>query len=124
MHLNLIDECSKGNVPFIIFEDDTEIIKPIDFKFENIVKKDLDVFWLMPDEPSILAYIIWPSGAKILIDYINKVKLDRGLDWKFHSIKGKGKLREDQLNNSYFTQTPGSNSDITTIKNYDISSNG
>ena len=41
MHLNLIDECSKGNVPFIIFEDDTEIIKPIDFKFENIVKKDL-----------------------------------------------------------------------------------
>ena len=73
---------------------------------------------------SLLALFVNGYFTKILIDYINKVKLDRGLDWKFHSIKGKGKLREDQLNNSYFTQTPGSNSDITTIKNYDISSNG
>ena len=117
-HLNLLDECSKGDIPFIIFEDDTEIIKTLDFKFEDLVKKDLDVFWLMPNEPSILCYIIWPSGAKILINHINKVKLDRGLDWKFHEIKGSGLLREDQLSSSYFNQTPGKDSDITNLENY------
>ena len=118
MHLNLLDECSKGDVPFIIFEDDTELVKPMDFKFEDIVKRDLDVFWLMPYEPSILCYIVWPSGAKILIDYINEVKLDKGLDWKFHYLKGSGKLREDQLSSSYFTQIPGKDSDITSLENY------
>lgn len=120
MHLNLLDECSQGDIPFIIFEDDTEIIKPIDFKFQDLIKKDLDVFWLMPNEPSILCYIIWPSGAKILINYINEVKLDKGLDWKFHQLKGKGKLREDQLKSSYFTQQPGVDSDITSLKKYGL----
>ena len=118
MHLNLLDECSRGNIPFFIFEDDTEIIKTLDFKFEDLVKKDLDVFWLMPNEPSILCYIIWPSGARILINHINKVKLDRGLDWKFHEIKGSGLLREEQLSSSYFTQHAGVNSDITSLENY------
>lgn len=121
MHLNLLDECSKGDIPYIIFEDDAELVKPMDFKFEDIVKKDLDVFWLMPDEPSILCYIVWPSGAKILLDYVvNESKLDQGLDWKFHWIKKSGRLREDQLSSSYFTQIPGKNSDITTLYNYEL----
>ena len=53
-HIDLLKLCIKENIPYIIFEDDTEIIKSIDFKFEDIVKKDLDVFWLISKEPSIL----------------------------------------------------------------------
>tara|TARA_B100001287_G_scaffold95585_1_gene80311 strand:+ start:1227 stop:1823 length:597 start_codon:yes stop_codon:yes gene_type:complete len=127
-HLNLIDECANQpedeSYPYFIFEDDVELVKPLDWTFEEIAERnDLDVFWLIPNEPSILAYVVWPSGAKILIDHINEVKLNRGLDWQFHNIKGSGKLREDQLSSSYFTQQPGVDSDITIVENYDISSN-
>ena len=38
-HIDLLKLCIKENIPYIIFEDDTEIIKSIDFKFEDIVKR-------------------------------------------------------------------------------------
>jgi hypothetical protein len=119
-HMNLIRECSYGNIPFFIFEDDVEIIKPIDFSFEEIASKDLDVFWLMPNQPSILAYVVWPNGSKIILDYINRVKLSSGLDWQFHRMKGTNLLKEDQLDDNYFHQIPGKNSDITSLENYGL----
>jgi hypothetical protein len=78
----------------------------------------------MPDEPSILAYVIWPKGARKIVDHIiNKVGLSRGLDWEIFDMRKNVILRGDQLKSSYFDQTPGFNSDITTLENYDISSN-
>ena len=53
-HMIMLYNCISDNIPYIIFEDDTEIIKPIDFNLEDITKKDLDVFWLMPNNPSII----------------------------------------------------------------------
>ena len=42
--------------------------------------EDLDAFWLIPNETSIAAYIVWLEGAKKMIDYVNNVaKLKRGL---------------------------------------------
>jgi len=119
-HILMLKQCISDNIPYIIFEDDTEIIKPIDFKFEDIVKKDLDVFWLMPNDPSILCYIVWPNGAKKLIKYVDKKGgLIKGLDDMWHTIKNKDYLKEEQLHNRYFHQQPGSiDSDITTSLNY------
>ena len=112
-HLNLLAQCANDVIPYFIFEDDVEFIKPIDFDFNQIAQKDLDVFWLMPNEPSILAYVVWPKGAKILIEWINKIGLSRGLDWQFNHIKNKGLIKEEELHNKYFTQIPGKDSDIT-----------
>ena len=91
----MLKQCISDNIPYIIFEDDTEIIKPIDFKFEDIVKKDLDVFWLMPKQSSILCYVVWPAGAKKLIKCVDKKGvLIKGLDDMWHIIKDTGYLRE------------------------------
>lgn len=119
MHMKLYEECIRLNEPIIIFEDDAELIKPIDFSLEEIYNRtDLDVFWLMPDMVSILTYIVWPSGAKILLDYIKEVGLSDGLDIKYTGIKYSGRLREGKLHDEYFTQYPGVESDITPLPYY------
>ena len=125
-HLNLLEECSNQGLPYFIFEDDVKQLKdfPIE-KIERISKrKNIDYYWLMPDNSSILAYVIWPKGAKKIIDHVTSTaKLSRGLDWQIFDMKKSLLLRGDQLDISYFDQTPGKDSDITTIENYDISSN-
>ena len=67
-HLNLLDECSKQDLPYFIFEDDVFLNKEHkapDNLFETIASvNDLDAFWLITDTPSIAAYVVWPSGAK------------------------------------------------------------
>tara|TARA_Y100000589_G_C27068205_1_gene594228 strand:- start:410 stop:1018 length:609 start_codon:yes stop_codon:yes gene_type:complete len=130
MHLNLLDECANQpwelrDVPYFIFEDDVKLEKPLPFSFEEIAaKKDLHYFWLIKEEPSIAAYVVWPDGAKIMRDYIiNEVKLKKGLDWSFFDLRKTDKLVGEQVEDSYFTTVPGEDSDITTLKNYDISSN-
>jgi len=127
MHLNLLAECAKQDKPYFILEDDIELtdIKPPDLYFEILASvEDLDAFWLIPNEPSIAAYIVWPEGAKKMIDYVNNVsKLKRGLDWAFWDIRKKKNFRADQAKEAYFKHNPGKNSDITTIENYDISPN-
>ena len=127
-HLNLLDECSKQDQPYFIFEDDVEMTgaKAPDLYFETLASvTDLDAFWLIPNEPSIAAYIVWPEGAKKMIDYVENVaKLKRGLDWAFWDLRKSKDFRADQSNEAYFKHDPGKDSDITTIENYDISSNG
>jgi hypothetical protein len=122
-HILMLKQCISDNIPYIIFEDDTEIIKPIDFKFEDIVKKDLDVFWLMPKQSSILCYMVWPTGAKKLIKCVDKKGgLIKGLDDMWHIIKDTGYLREESLSDEYFTQRMGApDSDITSLLDYQIS---
>lgn len=128
MHLNLLDECSKQNLPFIIFEDDISLnadeTAPENY-FEILSKvNDLDAFWFIQNEPSIAAYMVWPEGAKKMIDYVNNVsKLRRGLDWAFWDLRKSKDFRGDQVKDSYFEHQPGEDSDITIIENYDISSN-
>lgn len=128
MHLNLLDECSKQNLPFIIFEDDISLnadeTAPENY-FEILSKvNDLDAFWFIQNEPSVAAYMVWPEGAKKMIDYVNNVsKLRRGLDWAFWDLRKSKDFRGDQVKDSYFEHKPGEDSDITTIENYDISSN-
>tara|TARA_B100000768_G_scaffold158517_1_gene157129 strand:- start:613 stop:1209 length:597 start_codon:yes stop_codon:yes gene_type:complete len=128
MHLNLLDECSKQNLPFIIFEDDISLnadeTAPENY-FEILSKvNDLDAFWFIQNEPSVAAYIVWPEGAKKMIDYVNNVsKLRRGLDWAFWDLRKSKDFRGDQVKDSYFEHQPGEDSDITIIENYDISSN-
>ena len=125
MHLNLLDECAKQDLPFFIFEDDVfldennEAPKEL---FETLSSvNDLDAFWLIAGTPTIAAYIVWPSGAKIMKDYILKeAKLKVGLDWSFWDLRKSGKLRVDQLKDSYFDTNPGVDSDITTLENYEI----
>ncbi len=129
MHLNLLDECSKQDLPFIIFEDDVFLnedeIAPENY-FETLsLVNDLDAFWFIPNEPSVAAYIVWPEGAKKMIDYVENVsKLRRGLDWAFWDLRKSKDFRGDQVKDSYFEHRPGKDSDITTLENYDISSNG
>jgi len=126
-HLNLLAECAEQDKPYFIFEDDIELTdaKAPDLYFETLASvEDLDAFWLIPNEPSIAAYIVWPEGAKKMIDYVNNIaKLKRGLDWAFWDIRKKKNFRADQAKEAYFKHDPGKNSDITTIENYDISSN-
>lgn len=114
-HLKMLENCIEDKIPYVIFEDDTKLLKPIDFKFEDIVRKNLDVFWLMPDKPSILAYIVWPSGAKKLIDAVDGPEgLAWGLDYMWHFLKGTGYLNEEQLWDDYFWQVAADeNSDIS-----------
>jgi len=132
MHLNLLDECAnqpkEEAVPYFIFEDAVylnEELKAPDEMFETLASvNNLDAFWLITKVPSVGAYIVWPSGAKIMKNYIiRKAKLKRGLDWSFWNLRNSGKLRVDQLKDSYFGHNPGEDSDITTLENYDISSN-
>ena len=121
MHLNLLDECSKGDIPFIIFEDDAKLTRELDLDFNKISEKQLDIFWLMKDEPSILAYMVWPSGAKKIRDYVfNEAKLDKGLDWKLYDLKKLNRLVGEEPEYSYFYQIPGEDSDITTLYNYEL----
>jgi len=126
-HLNLLVECAEQDKPYFIFEDDIELTdaKAPDLYFETLASvEDLDAFWLIPNEPSIAAYIVWPEGAKKMIDYVNNIaKLKRGLDWAFWDIRKKKNFRADQAKEAYFKHDPGKDSDITTIENYDISSN-
>ncbi len=128
MHLNLLDECSKQDLPYFIFEDDVSLDTNWTIPkhlFETLSEvNDLDAFWLIKDTPSIAAYIVWPSGAKKMKDYIvKKAKLKVGLDWSFWELRKSEKFRVDQVKSPYFTTNPGEDSDITTLKNYDISSN-
>jgi hypothetical protein len=100
-------------------EDDAELIKPIDFSFKEILdRKDLDTFWLVPDSLSVLAYIVWPEGAKKLLKFIEKTGLPKGMDILYSAIKNKGILKEDQLDSNYFIQYPGIDSDITSLPFY------
>jgi len=126
MHLNLLEECAEQHLPYFIFEDDAEQLQDFPEELVNRIanRSNIDYYWLMPDEPSILAYVIWPKGARKIVDHIiNKVGLSRGLDWEIFDMRKNVILRGDQLKSSYFDQTPGFNSDITTLENYDISSN-
>jgi GR25 family glycosyltransferase involved in LPS biosynthesis len=119
MHMRLYEECIASNTPYVIIEDDADLMKPIDFSFKKILdRKDLDAFWLVPDTFSILAYIIWPEGAKKLLKFIEKNRLPEGLDIMYGGIKNKGILKEDQLNSKYFKQYPGVDSDITPLPFY------
>ena len=127
MHLNLLNECSKQDLPFIIFEDDVFLNKdetaPENY-FETLSSvNDLDAFWFIQNEPSIAAYMVWPEGAKKMVNYVENVsKLRRGLDWAFWDLRKSKDFRGDQLKDSYFEHRPGNDSDITTVENYDISS--
>ena len=119
MHMRLYEECIASNTPYVIMEDDAELIKPIDFSFKEILdRKDLDTFWLVPDSLSVLAYIVWPEGAKKLLKFIEKNRLPKGLDVMYSNIKNKGVLKEDQLDDMYFIQYPGIDSDITSLPFY------
>ena len=112
-HLKILKECSDQNLPFFIFEDDTQIIKDIDFSFDEISKKSLDAFWLTRNEPSILAYVVWPEGARKMYDWVlNVSKLDKGLDWKFLELRSSGILNIEEIWDDYFYQVPGEDSDI------------
>lgn len=119
-HLRLLTSCIQDDIPYIIFEDDAKLLKPIDFNFEDLVKKDLDVFWLMPNKPSILCYIVWPSGAKKLIEAVDREEgLVLGLDYMWHYLKGIDYLNEEELWDDYFWQLAGDeNSDITSLLHY------
>lgn len=112
-HMALLKECSQQSLPYIIFEDDVQIIKPIDFKFEDIVRKQLDAFWLTRNQPSILCYVVWPEGAKKLYDWVIDVaKLDKGLDWKFQDLRNSKLCNIEEIWDDYFYQVPGEDSDI------------
>lgn len=112
-HLNLLKECSQQNLPYFIFEDDVKIKKDIDFTFESIAEKHLDAFWLIDLEPSSLAYVIWPQGAKKMYDWmVNIGKGDKGMDWKLLEIKNSNILKSEKIWDEYFYQVPGEDSDI------------
>jgi hypothetical protein len=112
-HLKILKECSEQELPYFIFEDDVQIIKPIDFKFEDIANKSLDAFWLTRNQPSILCYVIWPIGAKKMYDWVMNVsKLNVGLDWKFQELRTSKLLNIEEIWDDYFYQVPGYDSDI------------
>lgn len=120
-HLNLLEECANQSLPYIILEDDAKLTRDLDLDFNKISEKQLDIFWLMKDEPSILAYMVWPSGAKKIRDYVfNEAKLDKGLDWKLYDLKKLNRLVGEEPEYSYFYQIPGEDSDITTLFNYEL----
>lgn len=109
MHIELLKECSMGDIPYVIFEDDTQIIKEIDFSFDELSKKQIDVLWFM-NYPSILTYMVWPSGATKLLESIDK--LDRGLDDKFYDLRENKNIIQEEFKTQYFYQIPGQDSDI------------
>jgi len=112
-HLKIMNECAAQELPYFIFEDDVKILKEIDFRFEDIANMNLDAYWLTRNEPSILAYVIWPKGAIKMHDWvINTAKLDKGLDWKFLELRYKNLLNISEINDDYFYQIPGHDSDI------------
>jgi len=120
-HLNLLEECANQDLPYFIFEDDANQLQEFPLELVNKIanRKKIDYYWLMPDQPSILAYVIWPKGAAKIVDHIiNRSKLSRGLDWQIFDMRREIILRGDQLKSSYFDQTPGHDSDITTLENY------
>ena len=120
-HLNLLQECSEGDIPFVILEDDAKLVDKFDLDFEKLSKKSLDVFWLMPNEPSILAYMVWPTGAQKLLERVfNEYKLSVGLDWTFFDIRNEGNLIQEEVKKEVFYQIPGEDSDITTLLNYKV----
>jgi hypothetical protein len=120
-HLNLLEECANQSLPYIVLEDDAKLTRELDLDFNKISQKQLDIFWLMKDEPSILAYMVWPSGAKKIRDYVfNEAKLDKGLDWKLYDLKKLNRLVGEEPEYSYFYQIPGEDSDITTLYNYEL----
>ena len=127
MHLNLLDECANQDLPYIIFEDDLELTDetPPEEYFETLASvADLDAFFFIGKTPSIAAYMVWPQGAKKMLKHIEKVKLNRGLDWQFWDLRQTDKtFRCETSPVEYFKTTPGSDSDITNIENYDIPSN-
>lgn len=121
-HLNLLEECASQDLPYFIFEDDTEQLQ--DFPLELVERianrKNIDYYWLVADQPTILAYVIWPKGAEKIIEHVtNTAKLSRGLDWQIFEMKKNILLRGDQVKSSYFTQVPGKDSDITNLENYE-----
>lgn len=109
MHIKLLKECSMDDVPYVIFEDDTQIIKEIDFSFDELSKKQIDVLWFM-NYPSILTYMVWPRGATKLLESIDK--LDRGLDDKFYDLRENKNIIQEEFKTQYFYQRPGEDSDI------------
>jgi len=127
MHLNLLDECANQDLPYIILEDDIELTDetPPEKYFETLSSvNDLDAFFFIGKTPSIAAYMVWPKGAKKMLKYIEKVKLNRGLDWQFWTLREIDKtFRCETPKIEYFRTIPGHDSDITNTKNYDISSN-
>jgi hypothetical protein len=112
-HLQIIKECSEQQLPYFIFEDDVQIIKELDFTFDEIVNKSLDAFWLTRNEPSILCYVVWPEGAKKMYDWVMNVsKLNRGLDWKYQDLRISKLFKIEEIWDDYFYQIPGEDSDI------------
>jgi hypothetical protein len=112
-HLEILKKCSEQTSAYFIFEDDVQIIKDIDFSFEDISNKQLDAFWLTKNQPSILCYVVWPEGAKKMYDWVvNVSKLDKGLDWKFQELRESNLLKIEEIYDDYFHQVPGEDSDI------------
>ena len=112
-HLQLLEKCRQDNCPYMLFEDDTQVIQPIDFDWDKILSRtDLDIFWLCRQEPTILCYIVWPQGAQKILDHINSIPLDQGLDWKYLRMREQGLVNWDILPQEYFHQIPGYDSDI------------
>lgn len=121
-HNNILRDCISDGIPYVVFEDDAKLLKPLDFSFDDIVKKELDVFWLIPNKRSILAYVVWPSGAKKLIEATDKRGgLRYGFDYMWHELKNTGLLKEENIWDDYFYQFSGDeDSDITTMLYYDM----
>ena len=101
-HIDLLKLCIKENIPYIIFEDDIEIIKSIDFKFEDIVKKDLDVFWLIFKKNLQFSIYSLAEGKKLIESQLDKVGgLSKGLDWKWNQLKNTDFLRQEEISDKY-----------------------
>lgn len=112
-HLQLLQNCVSENCPYILFEDDTQVLQPIDFDWEELLARtDLDIYWLCRQEPTILCYIVWPHGARKILDYLATIPLNQGLDWKFLRMREQGLVNWDVVPKEYFHQVPGEDSDI------------
>lgn len=123
-HLNLLTECSLQNVPYIIFEDDIEFTDnklPKNY-FESIARsKVLDAYWMIPKKATIAAYVVWPLGAKKMVNFVLKeYKLKKGLDWAFYEMRLNNKLKYSEDKITYFKTTPGKDSNITFNNSYKV----
>ena len=120
-HLQLLTECSQDSVPYVIMEDDAKLIKDFNIDFDRLSNRKLDVYWLMEKEPSILAYMVWPSGAKKLLKLIyEEYKLPTGLDWSFLDIRNRNILNQDEIDEAFVYQIPGQDLDITESEFYRV----